>query len=313
MSIAGTIVTIVVVLIVLSLALTLLFSSMRVIRQYERMVILRLGSFRKLNDPGLILLIPLVDRGIRVDLREAFVEVPSQTCITKDNAPIAIDFLIYWKVFDAERSVLQVVHFAGAAQGIATTTLRAVVGDIVLDDVLAKREEINRLLRSKLDEVTERWGVKVTTVEIREITPPREVQEAMNRQMAAERVRRATVTEADGKKQANITVAEGEKQAAILKAEGERQASILRAEGMRQSAILNAEGFSLALTNINQAARTIDQKTLSLQYFETLKALGTGAATKFIFPMEFTSLLRPFIAAAGSATQPQGGTSPENG
>jgi len=304
----GTIVTIVLVVVLLGLALWLLFASLRVIRQYERMVILRLGRFHRLADPGLTLLIPIIDNGIRMDLREAFVEVPSQTCITKDNAPIDIDFLIYWKVVNAEHSVMQVMNFAGAAQGIATTTLRAVVGDIVLDDVLAKREEINRILRTKLDEVTERWGVKVTTVEIREITPPREVQEAMNRQMAAERVRRATVTEAEGKKQANVTVAEGEKQAAILKAEGDRQATILRAEGQRQSAILNAEGFSMALTNINSAAKAIDPKTLSLQYFDTLKNLGTGAATKFIFPMEFTSLLRPFISAAACGdSQPQAG------
>ncbi|MBI3953075.1 MAG: paraslipin, partial [Chloroflexi bacterium] len=171
----GTIVTIAVVLILAFLALLLLLSAIRIVRQYERMVVFRLGRFHRLGSPGLILLIPIVDQGVRMDLREVFVEVPSQTCITKDNAPIAIDFLIYWKVFDAERSVVQVMNFAGAAQGIATTTLRAVVGDISLDDVLAKREQINQVLRAKLDEVTERWGVKVTTVEIREIIPPREV------------------------------------------------------------------------------------------------------------------------------------------
>jgi regulator of protease activity HflC (stomatin/prohibitin superfamily) len=230
-----------------------------------------------------------------VDLREVFLEIPAQTCITKDNAPISIDFLIYWKVFDPQLSVIQVGNFAGAAQGIATTGLRAVIGDIILDDVLAKRDQINQVLRAKLDEVTERWGVKVTTVEIREITPPKDVQDAMTRQMSAERSRRALVTEADGKKQAAITIAEGEKQAAILKAEGDRQAAILR-----------AEGFSLALDRIFSIAKTVDTNTMSLQYLEALKALGAGPATKFIFPMEFTRLLQPFLDYAGrSFTSPQ--------
>jgi regulator of protease activity HflC (stomatin/prohibitin superfamily) len=167
--------------------------------------------------------------------------------------------------------------------------LRAVVGDINLDEVLSKREEINLVLRTKLDEVTERWGVKVTSVEIREILPPREVQDAMNRQLAAERNRRAMVIEADGKREAAIKVAEGEKQSAIL-----------RAEGDRQSAILRAEGFSMALDRIFQVARTVDGKTMSLQYLDTLKALGASPATKFVFPMEFANLLRPFTRYAES-------------
>jgi len=232
----------------------------------------------------------MIDRPVWVDLREAFLEIPSQTCITKDNAPINIDFLIYWKVFDPEMSVIQVADFAGAARGIATTTLRAVIGDISLDDVLARREQINNVLRAKMDEVTERWGVKVTTVEIREILPPREVQEAMTRQMSAERTRRAVVTEADGKREATITVAEGDKQSAILRAEGDRQAAILR-----------AEGFSLALNTIFAVAQNVDSKTMVLQYLEALKALGASPATKFIFPLEFSRLLGPLGDMAGQA------------
>lgn len=260
----------------------ILTSAIKIVREYQRLVVFRLGRSIGRKGPGLVFLIPVVDKAVWVDLREFFLEIPSQTCITKDNAPINIDFLIYFKVFDPELSVIQVANFAGAAQGIATTTLRAVVGDISLDDVLAKREQINQVLRAKMDEVTERWGVKVTTVEIREILPPREVQEAMTRQMSAERSRRAVVTEALGKREAAITVAEGEKQAAILKAEGDRQAAILR-----------AEGFSLALDKIFSVAKNIDSKTLTLQYFETLKTLGAGESTKFIFPMEFTKLLQP--------------------
>ena len=163
-----------------------------------------------------------------------------------------------------------------------------------LDDVLSQRERINESLRTKLDEVTERWGIKVTQVEIREVEPNRDIQEAMNRQMSAERIRRAAVTEAEGIRQAAITVAEGEKQSAILRAEGDRQAEILSAEGDQQAAILRADGFATALDRISVVARGIDPNTLSLQYLETLKDVGAAPSTKFIFPMEFTSLLRPF-------------------
>ncbi len=272
------------------LAIIILSMAIKVVREYQRLVVFRLGRCIGERGPGIVFLIPIVDRPVWVDLREQYLEIPHQTCITQDNAPISIDFLIYWKVVDAVDSVIQVRNFAGASQGIATTTLRAVIGDIILDDVLAKREHINQVLRVKLDEVTERWGVKVTAVEISEILPPRDVQEAMVRQMTAERNRRAMVTEADGKREAAIKVAEGEKQAAILKAEGDRQAAILR-----------AEGFSLALEKIFSVAKTVDAKTMSLQYLETLKALGASPATKFVFPMEFANLLRPFAQFAQEA------------
>jgi regulator of protease activity HflC (stomatin/prohibitin superfamily) len=284
----GIITTIIVFLIVLA---PLLYLAIKIVREYQRLVIFRLGRCIGQKGPGLVFLIPFVDRPVWVDLRELFLEIPKQTCITKDNAPIDIDFLIFWKVVDPVTTVIQVGNFAGASQGIATTTLRAVIGDISLDDVLAKREEINQVLRVKLDDVTERWGVKVTTVEIREILPPKEVQVAMNRQLAAERERRAVVTMADGQREAAVKVAEGE-----------RQATILRAEGDRQAAILRAEGFSLALDKIYSIARTIDDKTMSLQYLDALKALGAGAATKFVLPMEFTNLLRPFLGHTDKAT-----------
>jgi regulator of protease activity HflC (stomatin/prohibitin superfamily) len=267
---------------ILIVGFSIISSAIKVVREYQRLVVFRLGRSQGQKGPGLVFLIPIVDKPVWVDLREFFLEIPSQTCITKDNASINIDFLIYFKVFEPDQTVIQVTDFAGAARGIAMTTLRAVVGDISLDDVLAQREKINQVLRAKLDEVTERWGVKVTTVEIREILPPREVQEAMTRQMSAERTRRAVVTEAEGKRQATITVAEGDKQSAILRAEGERQAAILR-----------AEGFSLALDRIFSVAKNIDSKTLTLQYLEALKVLGEGASTKFIFPLEFTKLLQP--------------------
>ncbi len=283
-------------------ALVLLPVAIKIVPEYQRLVVFRLGrALLQERGPGLVFLIPIIDRPVWADLREQFLEIPAQTCITRDNAPISIDFLIYWKVIEPRASVIQVSNLAGASAGIATTTLRAIIGDIVLDDVLAKREHINQLLRAKLDEVTARWGVKVTTVEIKEITPPREVQEAMTRQMSAERSRRALVTEADGKKQAAVTIAEGDKQAAILKAEGLRQSTILTAEGDRNAAILRAEGFALALDKIYQVAQTVDSKTLSLQYLEALKVLGSSPATKFIFPLEFANFLKPLSSYAEGA------------
>jgi regulator of protease activity HflC (stomatin/prohibitin superfamily) len=171
----------------------------------------------------------------------------------------------------------------------------------MLDDVLAKRDEINEILRVKLDEVTERWGVKVTNVEIREIIPPPAVQEAMTRQMSAERTRRALVTEAEGDRAAAILRAEGDKGSNILVAEGNRQAAILSAEGDRQAAILRAEGFALALRSINEAASTVDARTMGLQYLEALKALGSSAATKLVLPLELTGLLQGIAGQAGRA------------
>lgn len=274
--------------------LFIIATAIRIVQEYERIVVFRLGRCVGERGPGLVFLLPFVDRGVKVDLREQIREIPHQTSITLDNAPIAIDFIWYYKVVDAMQSVLQVGNFEAAAQGMATTTLRSVIGGIPLDDVLSQRDHINQMLRVKLDEVTERWGVKVTNVEIREIIPPREVQDAMNRQMTAERVRRAVVTESTGQRDAEINIAEGEKQAVILRAQGERESNIQRAEGERQAQLLRAEGFAAALERIFSVAQTIDQKTMTLQYFETLKQLGISAATKFIFPMEFTSLLENF-------------------
>ncbi|MBI3243666.1 MAG: SPFH/Band 7/PHB domain protein [Chloroflexi bacterium] len=270
-------------------------NAIRIVPEYQRLVVFRLGGSIGTKGPKLVFLIPFIDRAISVDLREQVREVPHQTSITKDNAPISIDFLWYYKVIDPAASVIQVGNFELAAQGIATTTLRSVIGGIALDEVLSQREHINTTLRVKLDEITERWGVKVTNVEIREIIPPRDVQDAMNRQLSAERTRRALVTESTGDKEAAVNRAEGTKQAAILQAEGERQSNILRAEGDKQAQLLRAEGFSSALDKIFQVAQTVDGKTMSLQYLEALKSIGASPSTKYIFPMEFTSLLSGFV------------------
>ena len=284
-------------LVILGILVVILILAFRaiihIVPEYQRLIVFRLGSFEKTAGPGIVLLLPPPIQSVAqtVDLREFVVEIPQQTCITKDNAPISIDFLIYQKVVEPKDSFLNIQNFRQAIQGIATTTLRAVVGNIPLDDVLAKREQINEELRVKLDDITHRWGVKVTNVEIKELTPPRDVQEAMNRQLTAERTRRASVTEAEGKKASAILVADGAKQAAILEAEGARQAAILR-----------AEGFALALSTINAQAMNADARTMTLQYFNTLNQLGSSPATKFIIPTEFTSLAGPLagiMAARG--------------
>jgi regulator of protease activity HflC (stomatin/prohibitin superfamily) len=276
----------VILLVGLAILLALLANIVHIVREYERLVVFFLGRMQGGRGPGLVLLIPFVQQAVKVDLRERFLEVPQQTCITKDNAPISIDFLVYSKVFDPVETVNAVVDFTGASQALAATTLRAVIGDIPLDDVLAKREEINNVLRTKLDEVTHRWGVKITNVEIREIVPPRDIQEAMNRQMSAERNRRAVITESEGTRQATINVAEGDKQSAILRAEGGRQAQILQ-----------AEGYANALKTIFGAAKGIDEKTMALQYLDAIKVLGAGESTKWILPMELAELTRPVADA----------------
>jgi len=283
----------------LLVAFVFIANAIRIVPEYQRLVVFRLGRSVGAKGPGIVLLIPIIDRAVKVDLREQVREIPHQTAITKDNAGISVDFIWYYKVLDPTESVLQVGNFEVAAQGMATTTLRAVIGGIPLDDVLSEREHINTMLRTRLDEVTERWGVKVTNVEIREIIPPREIQEAMNRQMSAERIRRAVVTESTGTREAAINVAQGEKQAAILRAEGSKQSAILEAEGQQQAQELKAQGFAKALDAIFNSAKAVDQKTMTLQYFETLKSVGMSPSTKYIFPMEFTSLLDNFLGKDG--------------
>ena len=273
----------------------------KVVKQYERLAVFTLGKFNErsgLRGPGLQILIWPFQTGTRIDLREEVINIPRQTNITRDNAPIDITFLVYLRPIESEaqKVVLEVINYHQAVIGMATTILRAVIGEMNVDDVLSQRERINQELRVKLDDITGRWGIRVSAVEIKEIEPAPDIQEAMNRQMSAERIRRADVTEAEGKRQAEIEIAEGDKQAEILRAEGHRQAEILTAEGDQQAAVLRADGFSVALDRIHQVASNVDTNTISLQYFETLKEMGKGSATKFVFPMEFTNLLGPFAS-----------------
>ncbi|ADM27291.1 SPFH domain, Band 7 family protein [Ignisphaera aggregans DSM 17230] len=260
--------------------IAIIITHLKVVPEYKRLVVFRLGRLLSVKGPGIVFLVPIIDRGVEVDLREFVLDIPPQTCITKDNAPVDVDLLIYMKIFDAIKAVTEVQNYVTASTGIAITTLRAIIGDMQLDDVLAKREYINSTLRAKLDEVTDRWGIKVTSVEIKEIKPPREVQEAMIKQMAAERNRRAMILEAEGKKTA-----------AILEAEGQREAMIKKGEGEKQYEILVAEGKAKALEMINEVAMRLGSNALLLQYMEALKTIAQSPATKIVIPLEMLSAM----------------------
>lgn len=283
-----------------------------IVNTYEKAVVLRWGQYKTTLGEGFHWVWPVMEKASRIDIRERVDNVTPQKYITSDNVVVDMDFVIYYRILteEAQRAVLNVQDFRVAVRQLAVATLRSVIGATTLASALAEREKIRDHLQTRLDEVTDRWGVKVTQVEINEIDPPQGVKAAMERQKSADALKTAEITESEGVRQAQINRAEGEKQAAILKAEGERQAAILRAEGERQAAILNAEGFSNALALINATASTVDARTMSLQYFETLKHLGAGQATKFIFPMEFTSMLQSFIGGLPGAARGGDGSNP---
>ena len=283
-------------------------SGIVVVKQYERLVILKWGRLESVAEPGFRFLIPVIYTGRLVDTREQVDRVPTQKYITKDNVVVDMDFVLYFKVVEeeAEKSVLNVADHRAAVRALAVAELRSIIGNITLAEALAERERIQNELQISLDENTGRWGVKVQGVAVNEIDPPQGVKSAMEREKSAEAIKTADITESEGQRQSQINRAEGERQAAILEAEGERQAVILRAEGEQQAQLLRAQGFSSALDNINQVANTVDPKTMSLQYFETLKGLGDSPSTKWIFPMEFTSMLSGFLGMGNSNQQDNG-------
>ena len=274
-----------------------------IVNQYQRMVKLRLGRYvGSIKGPGFHFLIPVLETGIVIDTREVPERVPTQQYITKDNVVVNMDFVLYYRVIpeEAEKAVLVVADHKLAVRNLAMGELRAILGNVTLSEALSERERIQSQLQSALDENTPRWGVKVQGVAINEIDPPDGVKIAMEREKSAAAIKTADITESEGHRQAQINRAEGEKQAAILSAQGEREAAILKAEGNRQAAILNAEGQAQALTEVNEVAQRVDGRTMNLQYFETLEKLGDGEATKFIFPLEFTSMIRNFMSNSKS-------------
>jgi len=296
--------TLIVVLAVFALFLfAYVASGVRIVRPYQRGIVERLGRYKETVDPGLRLIIPLVDTMRVVDMREQVVDVPPQEVITSDNVTVSVDAVVYYEPTDPQRLVYNVANFMLAVTKLAQTNLRNVIGDMQLDESLTSRDKINVALREILDDATDKWGVRVVRVEIQRIDPPPDVMSAMHEQMKAERTRRAVVTEAQGRREAAITSAEGAKAAAILEAEGSKAKAVLEAEGRaeavrkfaeaeqyRQSAV--AEGEAAAIRAVYQAIHDggPTNDLIAIKYLETLQKLGDGQATKIIVPTELAGV-----------------------
>lgn len=287
--------------------LILALKTVRIVPQATVLVIERLGSFSRVGDAGLHMLIPFIDRarsvywtGVRpgltqIDLREQFTDLPLQPVITKDNVTIAVDSIVYWQITDPIKAVYEVSDLTGGIMQLTLTAMRSVVGELELDHTLSSRDMINTKLRLILDEATHRWGVKVTRVEVRNINPPEDVRITMEKQMTAERNRRALVLQADGERQANITRAEGEKQAAITRAEGEKTSAILRAEGAAQSRLAQAEAESKSIQLVATSIAGVGnpaQYLVTTRYIDSLKEMAAARNSKIVFmPFEASGVL----------------------
>ncbi|MEM3396967.1 MAG: SPFH domain-containing protein [Thermoplasmata archaeon] len=278
---------VVLILVVLAIAA----SGVKIIAPYEQGIKVVLGTYRGIMHSGVNFVVPLITDVIRMDLRTQVLDVPRQEVITKDNSPTNVDAIIYIKVIDPKKAYMEVTNYRIATVALAQTTLRSVIGDMELDEILYNRAKINARLRDILDEETDKWGVKVEAVEIREVDPVGPVKSAMEEQTAAERQRRAAILRADGEKRSAILVAEGKKRAKILEAEGIRQSRILVAEGNRLGTILEAQGEAQRLRILSVGALPLDQKSLTVLSLEAVKKLGEGASTKFIIPFEVTKLV----------------------
>lgn len=290
------------------------YSSIKIIRQASLGIVERLGKFHKTAEQGINMLIPFVDsfRAI-VDLREQVVSFAPQPVITKDNVTMMIDTVIYYQVTDAFRFVYEIQNPIFAIDNLTATTLRNIVGDLELDETLTSRDLVNTKLRAILDEATDKWGIKVNRVELKNILPPEDIQTAMEKQMRAEREKRQAILLAEGQKTAAILEAEGRKQANILNAEGIKEANIRTAEGTRQATILQAEGEAQAILNVQRAFADslvmlreagIDDKVVALKSLEAIKALGEGQATKLIIPSDLAGLGGVFAALKEVAGSP---------
>ncbi len=294
------IILVLVIIVVAIFVLTILFRAIQIIPQARAGVVERLGKYHKTLMPGLNIVIPLIDR-VRplIDMREQVVSFPPQPVITEDNLVVSIDTVVYFQVTDARAATYEIANYLGAVEQLTTTTLRNVVGGLNLEEALTSRDNINGQLRIVLDEATGKWGIRVGRVELKAIDPPLSIQDSMEKQMRAERDRRAVILTAEGSKQSQILEAEGARQAAILKAEGDAKAAILRAEGEGQ-----------AITIVFKAIHDgdPDPKLLAYQYLLTLPKIAEGDASKlWIIPSEFTEALK---SITGGFTGGKGGTQP---
>ncbi len=292
------------VTIFLIIVIVIIFASGVVIVQpYEQGLQIRLGQYIGRMNPGFRWVIPLITRVIKLDLRTEVMDVPRQEVITKDNSPTNVDAIVYVRVIDPEKAYFEVMNYRAATVALAQTSLRGIIGDMELDEVLYNRDIINARLRDILDRETDAWGVKVERVEIKEVDPVGPVKKAMTEQTAAERERRAAILRADGEKRAAILKAEGNRQSIILEAEGERQSKILRAEGERMSRILQAQGEAQGLRIISVGARPLDKRAITVLSLDALKQMAEGQATKIIFPFELSTIVRQVAEYLGATVE----------
>lgn len=283
--------TILAILILVGLIVVAL-TGIRIIQPYEQGLWIVLGKYRGKKNPGFNWVYPLISQVVKLDLRTQVLEVPRQEVITKDNSPTNVDAILYLRVVTPEKAFFEVTNYRAATIGLAQTTLRSIIGDMDLDEILYNRDRINHKLRDILDEATTNWGVKVEAVEIREVDPVGRVKAAMEEQTSAERERRAAILRADGQKRAAILTAEGDKRSRILQAEGLRQATILEAEGKRVAQILERQGEAQGLRILALGGATLDSKSMTVLSLQALGRLGEGQATKIVLPFEISTLLR---------------------
>ena len=283
--------------------ITVLLSGVKIVQPYEQAIYMRLGKFVRVLNQGLNFVCPLINQVVKLDLRTEVLDVPKQEVITKDNSPVAVDAVIYIKVTDPRNAFFEVTNYRLATVNLAQTTLRSIIGEMELDQILSSRERINVSLRDILDENTDKWGVKIEAVEIREVDPAKKVKDSMEDQTSAERKRRAAILEADGQTRAAILEAEGKKKSMILEAEGKRQSMILEAEGQRLATILEGQGEAQKLRIMSVGAAAMDSKAMSVLSMQTLQEVGRGESTKFFFPMELTRLVEGISDYVGTASR----------
>ena len=289
------------VIIVIVAVIVVITSGVKIVQPYEQAIYMRLGKFVRVLNQGLNFVCPLINQVVKLDLRTEVLDVPKQEVITKDNSPVEVDAVIYIKVTDPKNAFFEVTNYRWATVNLAQTTLRSIIGEMELDQILSSRERINVSLRDILDENTDKWGVKIEAVEIREVDPARKVKDSMEEQTSAERKRRAAILEADGQKRAAILEAEGKKKSMILEAEGKRQSMILEAEGQRMATILEGQGEAQKLRIMSVGAASMDSKAMSVLSMQTLQEVGKGESSKFFFPMELTKLVEGISEYMGSA------------
>ena len=302
MEVGSTVVLLVVFLLAVFGAVTLA-KSVRIVPQARAGIVERLGRYNRTLDPGLTVVVPFVDRVLPlIDLREQVVSFPPQPVITQDNLVVSIDTVIYYQVTDPKAATYEIANYIQGIEQLTVTTLRNVIGGMDLERTLTSREEINNALRGVLDEATGKWGIRVNRVELKAIDPPPSIQDSMEKQMRADRDKRATILTAEGVRQSQILTAEGQKQAAILTAEGNKQATVLGAEAEKQAQILRADGEAKAIHAVFDAIHrgNPDQKLLSYQYLQMLPEIARGDANKvWIVPSEIGAALEGLGAAVG--------------